>query len=52
MAGREQFYAPSETVFFGLSWDRKLVLAAPIGPAITFGVMGVINVPYLWRADL
>ncbi|MCB1756819.1 MAG: urea ABC transporter permease subunit UrtB, partial [Gammaproteobacteria bacterium] len=37
-----KFYALLETLFFGLSLGSVLVLAA-IGLAITFGVMGVIN---------
>lgn len=45
MAGREQFYGHLETVFFGLSLGSVLVLAA-IGLAITFGVMGVINMAH------
>jgi urea transport system permease protein len=39
---RQQSYKVLETVFFGLSLGAVLVLAA-IGLAITFGVMGVIN---------
>ncbi len=42
---RLQFYAVAETVFFGLSLGAVLVLAA-IGLAITFGVMGVINMAH------
>ena len=38
-------YALAETVFFGLSAGSVLVLAA-IGLAITFGVMGVINMAH------
>ncbi|NOT85062.1 MAG: urea ABC transporter permease subunit UrtB [Methylococcaceae bacterium] len=38
-------YAAIETVFFGLSLGAVLVLAA-IGLAITFGVMGVINMAH------
>jgi urea transport system permease protein len=38
-------YAVAETVFFGLSLGAVLVLAA-IGLAITFGVMGVINMAH------
>jgi urea transport system permease protein len=38
-------YAMLETVFFGLSLGSVLVLAA-IGLAITFGVMGVINMAH------
>jgi urea transport system permease protein len=40
-----QFYHAVETVFFGLSLGAVLVLAA-IGLAITFGVMGVINMAH------
>jgi len=40
-----QFYATLETLFFGLSLGSVLVLAA-IGLAITFGVMGVINMAH------
>jgi urea transport system permease protein len=39
------FYATFETLFFGLSLGSVLVLAA-IGLAITFGVMGVINMAH------
>jgi urea transport system permease protein len=39
------FYAAIETLFFGLSLGSVLVLAA-IGLAITFGVMGVINMAH------
>jgi urea transport system permease protein len=39
------FYSGIETVFFGLSLGSVLVLAA-IGLAITFGVMGVINMAH------
>ena len=42
---RIQFYANLQTVFFGLSLGAVLVLAA-IGLAITFGVMGVINMAH------
>ena len=42
---RLQFYATIETIFFGLSLGAVLVLAA-IGLAITFGVMGVINMAH------
>ncbi len=38
-------YARAETLFFGLSLGSVLVLAA-IGLAITFGVMGVINMAH------
>jgi urea transport system permease protein len=40
-----QFYAAIETLFFGLSLGSVLVLVA-IGLAITFGVMGVINMAH------
>lgn len=39
------FYSAVETLFFGLSLGSVLVLAA-IGLAITFGVMGVINMAH------
>jgi urea transport system permease protein len=39
------FYGAIETVFFGLSLGSVLLLAA-IGLAITFGVMGVINMAH------
>ncbi|MEJ2575366.1 MAG: urea ABC transporter permease subunit UrtB, partial [Gammaproteobacteria bacterium] len=39
------FYGQVETLFFGLSLGSVLVLAA-IGLAITFGVMGVINMAH------
>lgn len=42
---RMQAYAAIETVFFGLSLGAVLVLSA-IGLAITFGVMGVINMAH------
>lgn len=42
---RLQRYSAVETVFFGLSLGAVLVLAA-IGLAITFGVMGVINMAH------
>lgn len=42
---RIKFYAAIETLFFGLSLGAVLVLAA-IGLAITFGVMGVINMAH------
>ncbi|MEE9426126.1 MAG: urea ABC transporter permease subunit UrtB [Methylococcales bacterium] len=42
---RQQSYKVLETVFFGLSLGAVLVLAA-IGLAITFGVMGVINMAH------
>ncbi len=40
-----KFYGKINTVFFGLSLGSVLVLAA-IGLAITFGVMGVINMAH------
>lgn len=40
-----QLYAGIETLFFGLSLGAVLVLSA-IGLAITFGVMGVINMAH------
>jgi urea transport system permease protein len=42
---RVAFYGRIETLFFGLSAGSVLVLAA-IGLAITFGVMGVINMAH------
>jgi urea transport system permease protein len=42
---RAGFYAGLETLFFGVSLGSVLVLAA-IGLAITFGVMGVINMAH------
>ncbi len=42
---KRSFYASIETLFFGLSLGSVLVLAA-IGLAITFGVMGVINMAH------
>ncbi len=42
---RMQAYAAAETVFFGLSLGAVLVLSA-IGLAITFGVMGIINMAH------
>ncbi len=42
---RVRFYGHIETIFFGLSLGSVLVLAA-IGLAITFGVMGVINMAH------
>lgn len=42
---RIKFYRFVETVFFGLSLGSVLLLAA-IGLAITFGVMGVINMAH------
>jgi len=43
--GKRSLYAGLETLFFGLSLGSVLVLAA-IGLAITFGVMGVINMAH------
>ncbi|TNF54814.1 MAG: urea ABC transporter permease subunit UrtB [Gammaproteobacteria bacterium] len=43
--GRVHWYGQIETLFFGLSLGSVLVLAA-IGLAITFGVMGVINMAH------
>ncbi|HTQ55132.1 MAG TPA: urea ABC transporter permease subunit UrtB [Bryobacteraceae bacterium] len=43
--GHRRFYAAIETLFFGLSLGSVLVLIA-IGLAITFGVMGVINMAH------
>lgn len=43
--GELQFYALTETIFFGLSLGSVLLLAG-IGLAITFGVMGVINMAH------
>jgi urea transport system permease protein len=45
MQSRLQFYQVTQTLFFGLSLGAVLVLAA-IGLAITFGVMGVINMAH------
>ena len=42
---QEKFYGWLETLFFGLSLGSVLVLAA-IGLAISFGVMGVINMAH------
>lgn len=42
---KAEFYAALETVFFGLSLGSVLLLSA-IGLAITFGVMGVINMAH------
>jgi len=42
---RISFYRGAETLFFGLSLGSILLLAA-IGLAITFGVMGVINMAH------
>lgn len=43
--GKVKFYSGLQTVFFGLSLGSVLVLAG-IGLAITFGVMGVINMAH------
>jgi urea transport system permease protein len=43
--GWRQFYSGVQTLFFGLSLGSVLVLIA-IGLAITFGVMGVINMAH------
>jgi urea transport system permease protein len=43
--GQRDLYAKAETVFFGLSLGSVLALSA-IGLAITFGVMGVINMAH------
>lgn len=45
MNARLKIYSVLETLFFGLSLGAVLVLAA-IGLAITFGVMGVINMAH------
>lgn len=42
---QQSFYAGLETLYFGLSLGSVLVLAG-IGLAITFGVMGVINMAH------
>ena len=42
---KRDFYAIAETLFFGISLGSVLMLAA-IGLAITFGVMGVINMAH------
>lgn len=42
---KEAIYSKLETIFFGLSLGSVLVLAA-IGLAITFGVIGVINMAH------
>lgn len=44
-AAKVRLYGHAETVFFGLSLGSVLVLAA-IGLAISFGVMGVINMAH------
>lgn len=43
--GKVSFYSGVETLYFGLSLGSVLVLAG-IGLAITFGVMGVINMAH------
>lgn len=43
--GKRSFFSGLETTFFGLSFGSVLVLSA-IGLAITFGVMGVINMAH------
>ena len=43
--GQARLYAAVETVFFGISLGSVLLLAA-VGLAITFGVMGVINMAH------
>lgn len=43
--GKMKFYGNLETLYFGLSLGSVLVLAG-IGLAITFGVMGVINMAH------
>jgi urea transport system permease protein len=43
--GKRRFYSTIETLFFGLSLGSVLVLAG-FGLAITFGVMGVINMAH------
>ena len=45
ISGRMEFFAQLEQLFFGLSLGSVLLLAA-IGLAITFGVMGVINMAH------
>lgn len=45
ITGRVEFYGQLEQLFFGLSLGSVLLLAA-IGLAITFGVMGVINMAH------
>jgi len=45
IATRVKFYGFAETLFFGLSLGSVLLLSA-IGLAITFGVMGVINMAH------
>ncbi|WP_425404368.1 urea ABC transporter permease subunit UrtB [Hwanghaeella sp.] len=43
--GQKQVFALLETIYFGLSLGAVLLLAA-VGLAITFGVMGVINMAH------
>ena len=45
LEGKESFYKVVENLFFGVSLGSVLLLAA-IGLAITFGVMGVINMAH------
>lgn len=45
MRGSENFYKIVENLFFGVSLGSVLLLAA-VGLAITFGVMGVINMAH------
>lgn len=45
VAEKAEFYSKVENLFFGLSLGSVLVLAA-IGLAVTFGVMGVINMAH------
>lgn len=45
MRSEEKFYSVVENLFFGLSLGSVLLLAA-VGLAITFGVMGVINMAH------
>ncbi len=45
MKNSQRFYAGIETLYFGISLGSVLVLAG-IGLAITFGVMGVINMAH------
>lgn len=43
--GKQRFFEKLETLYFGLSFGSVLLLAG-IGLAITFGVMGVINMAH------
>ena len=45
LARSQSFYSGIETLYFGISLGSILVLAG-IGLAITFGVMGVINMAH------